>query len=128
MTTATDPTAREPSPPPATGASGICTRHHGTSGTPPSTQQAKDHVAAGQSGGQPVDATATHGAPLLSAATIARQADGYPHHLLAMWAPRAGHPMAPHPVTGALPPHANGPRYPGTALVAAHALRTGRRE
>jgi hypothetical protein len=90
--------------------------------------RAKDHVAAGQSGGQPVDATATHGAPLLSAATIARQADGHPHHLLAMWAPRAGHPMAPPPVTGALPPHANGPRYPGTAPVAAHALRTGRRE
>ena len=39
-----------------------------------------------------MDATATHGAPLLSAATIARQADGHPHHLLAMWAPRAGTP------------------------------------
>ena len=59
-----------------------------------------------------MDATATHGTPLLSAATIAEQADGHPHHLLARWAPRAGRPVAPPPVAGALPPHANGPRYP----------------
>ena len=83
---------------------------------------------AGQGRGQFMDATATNGAPLLSATAIARQADGHPHHLLAMWAPRAGHPVAPPPVTGALPPHANGPRHPGTAPVATHALRTGRGE
>ena len=59
-------------------------------------------------------------------ATIARQADGHPHHLLEMWAPRAGQPVAPPPVTGAVPPHANGPRYPGTTPVATHALATGR--
>ena len=50
-----------------------------------------------------MDATATHGEPLLSAATIGRQADGHPGHLLVKWAPRAGHPMAPPPVTCALP-------------------------
>ena len=64
-----------------------------------------------------------HGAPLLSAATIARQADEHPHHLLEMWTPLAGHPVAPLPATGALPPHANGPRYPRTTPVATHALR-----
>ena len=69
-----------------------------------------------------MDATATHGAPLLSAAIIARPADGHPRHLLAMWAPRAGHPVAPSPGTGALPAHANGPRYPGTTPVATHAF------
>ena len=37
-------------------------------------------------------------------------------------------PVAPPPVTGALPPHANGPRYPGTTPMATHALRTGRGE
>ena len=91
--TATEPTAREPGPPPATGASGICTWCHGASGTPPSAQQAQSHIAARQSRGQLVDATTTHGAPLLSAATVARQADGDPHHLVEMWAPRTGHPM-----------------------------------
>ena len=126
--TATGPTAMEPGPPSATGASGVCTRCHGASSTPPSTQRAQSHIATGQSTGQLVDAAATYGAPLLSAITVARQADGHPHHLLEMWTPSAGHPMAPPPVTGALPPHANGQRYPETTPVAVHALRMGREE
>ena len=48
--------------------------------------------------------------------------------VLEMWTPSTSHPVAPPPVTGALPPHTNGPRYPGTTRVATHALRTGRRE
>ena len=67
-------------------------------------------------------------APHLSAATVARQPDRHPQHLLEMWAPSAGQPVAPFPVTGALPPHANGPRYPGTTPLATHAVRTGREE
>ena len=68
------------------------------------------------------------GRPFSPPQLVARQADGHPHHLLEMWAPSAGHCVAPPPVTGALPPHANGPRYPGTTPVATHALRTGRGE
>ena len=119
---------REPSPPPATGASGVCTRYHCASSTPPGAQRTQSHIATSQSTGQLVDAATTHGAPLLSATTVARQADGHPHHLLQMWTPSTSHPVAHPPVAGALPPNTSGPRYPGTTPVATHAPRTGSRE
>ena len=90
--------------------------------TPPGTQRTQSHIATGQNTGQLVDAATTHGAPLLSTTTVARQPDGHPHYLLEMWTPSASHPVAPPPVTGALPPHANGPPYPGTTPVAKQAL------
>ena len=73
MGPATGPTTREPGPPPANGASGVCTRHHSASSTPPGTQQTQSHIATWQSAGQSVDAATTHGTPLLSATTVAGQ-------------------------------------------------------
>ena len=103
----------------------VCTRRHGRSSTPPGNQRTQNHIATWQSTRQLVNTTTTNGTPLLSATTVAGQADGHPHHLLEMWTPRTGHPVASPPVTGALPPHTNGPRYPGTTPVATHALRMG---
>ena len=74
---------------------------------------------------QLVDATAAHRTQLLPAVTATRRADRQPHHLLEMWAPSAGHSMAPPPTAGTLSPHTNGRSYPGTAPIATYTLRPG---
>ena len=121
----TGTTTWEPGPPAAARTSGVRTRRHCASSTPPGTQRTQNYFTTWQSGRQLVDATAAHGTQLLSATADARQADGQPHHLPEMWVPGTSHPMPPDRATGALPPHADGPRYPRTAPVAAHRLRTG---
>ena len=116
---------REPSQRLTARTSGVCTGHHGPSSTPPGTQQTQNHIATSQGARQLVDATAAQGTQLLSAATATVRADKHPHHLLEMWAPSAGQPMAPPPTAGTLSPHTRGPCHPGTKPVATYTIRTG---
>ena len=70
-----------------------------------------------------MDAYRTQGMQQPPAIVATGPTDGQIHHMLAMGAPSTGHAMAHPPTAGTTPAHADGPRYPRTTPVAAHALR-----
>ena len=61
---ANGPTTREPGPPLATRASGVCTRYPGASSTSRGSQRTQSHIVAWHRTRQLVDAATTHSAPL----------------------------------------------------------------
>ena len=87
------------------------------------TQRTQSHRAARQGTRQLVDATPTQGTQVPPTAATTRPTDGHTHHMLALVDHGARHAMAHHPAACGIQPRTDGPRYPRTAPVAAHALQ-----